>query len=78
MSDEVENLVLEQLRHIRAKVDGIQSEMRDGFSNTNARLSAIDQHMTGFHTTIGTQSAELNELRQRIERIERRLELIGE
>lgn len=78
MSDKSQNLVLEQLRYIRAKVDSIQHEMRDGFSNANTRLAAIEQHMSGFHATIGAHSAEINELRKRIERIERRLELIDD
>ena len=56
MTDNVDNLIVEHLRHIRGRVDQIAEDMTD-----------IKHRMT----SLGTSMA----LVQRIERIEKRLEL---
>ena len=71
MTGETDNLVLEHLRHIRGKVDQTASDVTD----IKVQLAAMQQHMAGFHAVIASHSDELNQLRQRIDRIEKRLDL---
>jgi predicted nucleic acid-binding Zn-ribbon protein len=71
MSDKPENLVLEHLRAMR----GDLSSLKDGQKLTNERLAAIEHHMAGFHVTVFSHTDELESLKQRMDRIEKRLEL---
>ena len=71
MANESDNVVLEHLRHIRSKVDMTATDVTD----IKIQLAAMQQHMAGFHAVIASHSDELNQLRQRIDRIEKRLEL---
>ena len=71
MTNETDSLVLEHLRHIRGKVDNTAADVTD----IKVQLAAIQQHMAGFHAVIASHSDELNQLRQRIELIEKRLEI---
>jgi outer membrane murein-binding lipoprotein Lpp len=73
-----ENLVLEHLRHIRAKVD----KTADDVSDLKTRMSRLESAMLsvkrevadGFEAEIRQQSA-FDKLTERVQRIERRLEL---
>ena len=65
------NIVLELLRHIRAKVDNIEDTQR----LHGQRLSSIERHMANDRVDSVQQRDELDGLRARLERIERRLEL---
>jgi predicted nucleic acid-binding Zn-ribbon protein len=71
MANELDNIVLEHLRHIRSKVDTTAQDVTD----IKVQLAAMQQHMAGFHAVIAIHSDELNQLRQRIDRIEKRLDL---
>ena len=71
MANESDNVVLEHLRHIRSKVDMTATDVTD----IKIQLAAMQQHMAGFHAVIASHSDELNQLRQRVDRIEKRLEL---
>ena len=80
MTDNVENVILENLRHIRGRVDRIAEDMTD----VKLRLSGIDSAMvlvkrevTYGDETDARQQLSLDRLADRIERIERRLDLIG-
>lgn len=68
---ETENLVLEQLRAIRADI----AESREGQARIETRLTAIEHHMAGLITSFGGQQNDLDSLRRRVERIEQRLQL---
>lgn len=72
MADEVSNLVLEQLRHIRHGVDALRETVADH----GVHLSAIEEH-TGQELV---QLAALNKRMDRFDewfgRIGRRLELV--
>lgn len=74
MNDKVENLVLEHLRALR----GDMSEVKQSMRHTNERLAAIEHHMAGFYTTTLNHTDEISELRRRLERVERRLEIMDE
>jgi outer membrane murein-binding lipoprotein Lpp len=78
MSDNVENLILEHLRHIRGKVDQIASDIDD----LKARMSSLDASMVLVKREVNQgedvnarQQVSLDRLAKRIDRIEARLEL---
>jgi len=78
MSDNVENLILEHLRHIRGKVDHIASDIDD----LKARMSSLDASMVLVKREVNQgedvnarQQVSLDRLAKRIDRIEARLEL---
>ena len=71
MANETDSIVLEHLRYIRGKVDNTAADVTD----IKIQLAAMQQHMAGFHAVIASHSDALNQLRQRIDRIEKRLEL---
>jgi hypothetical protein len=43
MSENVENLILEILRGLRADVTDLRGEVREGFHETRSRLSALER-----------------------------------
>ncbi len=45
--ENIENLVLEQLRALRSDIAGIRSEMHSEFKDVKARLNHIDVSLTG-------------------------------
>ena len=72
MSGSVTNdLIYETLKSMQAG----QKQLRDGQRLTNERLSAIEHHMAGFHVTVSNYQEEISDLRERMERVEKRLEL---
>ena len=71
---DVDNLVLEHLRAIRADLADLKREM---VSNT-LQLAALGQQVAGLTTAVYGGKSELEALKRRIEHIERRLELISE
>jgi hypothetical protein len=71
MADETDNLVLEHLRHIRAVVDGTRAEMKQ----FTMRMSVADQHIANLHVSEVGQTMEIDRIKERLQRIERRLEL---
>ncbi|HET7369509.1 MAG TPA: hypothetical protein VFK45_01575 [Gammaproteobacteria bacterium] len=71
MADNVNNLVLEQLRLLRGGQDGIRRELRD----IKARLSTIEHHVAGEFAHGANVNDRLDDYGDRLERIERRLEL---
>jgi hypothetical protein len=71
MTEETTNLVLEHLRHIRARVDGLTEDMRQVI----LRLGPVERHVAGIHISDVSQNAEIDLIKTRLERVERRLEL---
>ncbi len=71
MSSETDNLVLEQLRLIRKEI----AELKDGQAATRLEISALGQQVAGLTTAVYAGHDRFAILEQRIERIERRLEL---
>ena len=76
MTDNVENLTHEMLRRVHGKLDEIQTEMRLRFTSVETSLAAIEHHLAAFHLTDVARTDEITDLRRRIERIERRLDLV--
>ncbi|MGH8220480.1 MAG: hypothetical protein ACREUT_18245 [Steroidobacteraceae bacterium] len=75
MTDNVENLMLEILRGIRADLTDLRTETREGFRETRSRLSAIEQKIGGHAVDVVDLNARYDSILRRIERIEKRLEL---
>jgi predicted nucleic acid-binding Zn-ribbon protein len=71
MANKQDSLMVEILRRLQADM----AELKEGQRTANVHLAAIENHMAGFHLTVSAHTDELSALRQRIERIERRLEL---
>lgn len=71
MAQEPRDIVLEQLRRIDHKIDGLRSEM----GSMNLRMAAMERHMLGQLTSEVDQNDEIGRLKLRVDRIERRLEL---
>lgn len=74
MADEAESLVLEHLRAIRATLE----KHSQAFADISLRLSGIEQHMAGFQLSEVRQNSAIDQLTKRVERIEKRLELVDE
>jgi hypothetical protein len=72
MTDETSNLVLEHLRHIRAVVD----ETREDVKRLILRTGLIEQNFATCQVSEAGQNLEIDRIKERLSRIERRLELV--
>lgn len=71
MADENPNLVLEHLRAIRAEMSEIRQEQRE----QRIRLSGIERGIVNLLSEITEMGLRLDRMHDRIDRIERRLDL---
>lgn len=71
-TEEPMNLVLEHLRHIRGRLDSMDLNMHV----IGRRMSAMEHMLSGGVTTEMQQNEQLDMLKARVERIERRLDLV--
>jgi len=72
MANDVDNLVLEQLRAIRADT----AELKRHAESTNVQLAtSMGQQIGALTTAVYGGRADIDELRRRLDRVERRLEL---
>ena len=69
--EELASLTLEHLRAIRSK----QDEHSDELAAIRVELSAIGQQLAGLTAAVYSGKTELDNLKRRVERIERRLDL---
>ncbi len=79
MNENVENLVLEHLRHIRGRVDQIADDVGDlkqRMSGLESAMNLVRREIALGDETDARQQVTLDKLNARIERIERRLELL--
>ena len=72
MPEETVNLVLEHLRAIRA----VQDVHSRNFSDIEMRLPVIEQHVAAYGLSDARQNTEIDRLKQKMDRIEKRLELV--
>lgn len=72
MADSVENLVLEYLRRLDGKVDGLIDDVRD----LKLRASSVEMRLSTMQTDIARVDTRLDRADLRLERIEKRLNLV--
>lgn len=75
---DMDNLVLEHLRHIRGRVDQIADDMMDlknRISGLEQAMNLVRREVNLSEETDARQQITLDKLVERIQRIERRLEL---
>ena len=69
---EPDNLVLEQLRVIRGEMGKLVSEMQ----TMRVEMTAMSQHMAGMLTIQEHDHVDIAGIKNRLDRIEKRLELV--
>jgi chromosome segregation ATPase len=72
MTDNIESLILDHLRHIRGRVDKFSDDMDD----LKLRVGSLEEHASLLHTDIAILHKQLDQHGKRLERIERRLEIV--
>jgi hypothetical protein len=72
VTDDVENLVLEQLRLIRKA----QEEMREDILDIKIRLSATERHLGEVQLQLAALNSRMDRMDERLARVERRLGLV--
>lgn len=65
------HIVLGNLRHIRARVDGINEDLK----SLSLRFGVLEGHRAQTHVSEAVQNCEIDRMKLRLDRIERRLEL---
>ena len=79
MTENVESLIVEHLRHIRGRVDRIAEDMGDlkhRMSSLESAMVLVKREVSAGDETDARQQVTLDRLLDRIDRIERRLDLI--
>jgi hypothetical protein len=71
MTEETTNLVLEHFRHIRGVVDDMRAEMKHFIM----RMGLAERDLVRLHLADASQNVEIGSTKERLYRIERRLEL---
>ena len=71
MIEQTENLILEHLRHMRAAIERLEHRQ----SEIKSELLTIREYQAAAHTDSINQAEVIDNLKRRVERIERRLEL---
>jgi hypothetical protein len=80
MTENVENLIVEHLRHIRGRVDRNAEDMGDlkhRMSSLESAMVLVKREVSAGDETDARQQLTLDRLSDRIERIERQLGLIA-
>lgn len=82
MIENTENLVLEHLRGLRNQIEAFQTETRADLREIKHRLNSVETNIVGLRRDgagiqedVYRQQGAFDRLLERIERIERRLEL---
>ncbi len=66
---------MELMHELLKQMNGTLGKLEQGQRLTNQRLGAIEHHMAGFHVSNSSHSEEIDTLKTRIDRIERRLDI---
>jgi len=72
MTGDTENLILEHLRALRAGDTEIKGELRD----IKARLASIESYIATLHGDQARTAVSLDELEERVQRLEQRTGLV--
>ncbi len=76
MVENVENLVLEQLRHIRSTVDRMETRLDDLTGRVGRLETSFAQTMGNVQVTLAEHSVRMDRIDTRLTRIEKRLDLV--
>ena len=71
MTAEIDSLVLEHLRAIRADI----ADLKDRMTGVEVQLSALGQQVAGLAVAVYSGKSDMDTVKRRLDRIERRLEL---
>ncbi|WP_295437653.1 hypothetical protein [uncultured Thiodictyon sp.] len=71
MTAEIESLVLEHLRAIRADLADLKREV----TGNSIQLSAVGQQLAGLTAAVYASKSDVDDIKRRLDRVERRLEL---
>lgn len=71
-TDTPDNVVLNLLRAIRADVSSIKDDVRE----VKARVTSLERSMAGQYADVVDQHGRYDRLLERVERIEKRLEIV--
>jgi hypothetical protein len=63
---------------IRNEVADLKRETHEGFADLHIQLTAIGQQLAGLTTAVYSGKSEIEAIKRRLERVERRLELHDE
>ena len=72
MNNGLDNIILEHLRALRADVGDVKNDMRD----VKARVASIESYIATLHTDQARTSVKLDDIVQRVERLEKRAGLV--
>ncbi len=72
---ETENLTLEILKKIQSDMVNINHKVDEGFSSMNLQFAALNEKLSGQMLSEMDLRSQLNALNDRLNRVERRLEL---
>ena len=72
MTADVENLVLEHLRHLRRTLDFVSADVSD----LKLRASAMEHHLGQIQVQMAGLKSRMDRSDERLGRVERRLELV--
>jgi tetrahydromethanopterin S-methyltransferase subunit G len=71
MTEETTQLVLEHLRHMRQRLHRVDEKV----DTVILRLGIIEGHVANFHVSEAGQNLEIDRVKMRLDRIEKRLDL---
>lgn len=77
MSGDIDNLVLEHLRHIRNRIDQVADDVTDlkhRMSSLESAMVSVKREVAHGDETDARQQVTLDKIIERLQRIERRLE----
>lgn len=69
------NASMELMHDLLKDMRGSLAKLEQGQRLTNERLGAIEHHMAGFHVTVSSNNEEIDTIKERIARLERRMEI---
>jgi hypothetical protein len=73
MTDQTESLILEILKRIQADVADMKADLKE----LKLRTTIVKGHLAGVMASLGIMNDRMDRFDTRLERIERRLDLVG-
>lgn len=82
MDENIDNLIIEHLKGLRSEVQTLRNEMHSEFRDVKQRLASVETSMVGtkhesadIRGDVVRQQVSIDSLLERIQRLEKRLEL---